>query len=69
MSTNAPKLNEYDVVTAVTEIGPVKPGMRGAVVMVYPGDPPEYEVEFVAESGDTIAVRTVTRDQIQKVVT
>jgi hypothetical protein len=34
--------------------------------MVYPSDPPEYEVEFVDEDGSTLAVETVKNHQIEK---
>jgi Domain of unknown function (DUF4926) len=40
---------------------------RGAVVMVYPSEPPEYEVEFFSDKGETLAVETVAENQIEKV--
>ena len=61
-------VEEYDVVELTEEITTdLKVGTRGAVVMVYPSDPPEYEVEFVNEGGETIAVRTVREDQLRKI--
>ena len=61
-------VEEYDVVELTEEITTdLKIGTRGAVVMVYPSDPPEYEVEFVNEVGETIAVRTVRGDQLRKI--
>jgi hypothetical protein len=59
---------EYDVVRLVSDMTPkgLKAGTRGAIVMVYPSDPPEYEVEFVDEEGHTLAVETVTEQQIEK---
>ena len=60
--------NEYDVVRLVSELRSkgLKGGTRGAIVMVYPGDPPEYEVEFVDEEGNTLAVETIKEEQIEK---
>jgi hypothetical protein len=34
--------------------------------MVYPGDPPGYEVEFIDQDGKTLAVETVGEKQIAK---
>ncbi len=34
--------------------------------MIYPSDPPEYEVEFVDEEGNTLAIATVKMEQIEK---
>ena len=60
-------VEEYDVVELTEDITTdLKIGTRGAVVMVYPSDPPEYEVEFVNEAGETIAVRTVRGEQLRK---
>ena len=57
---------EYDVVELVESLSDsLKSGTRGAVVMVYPGDPAEYEVEFVGLDGRTIEVRTVSEDKIR----
>jgi hypothetical protein len=44
----------------------LKAGTRGAVVMVYPCEPPQYEVEFVDDDGNTLAVETVSEGQIRK---
>ncbi len=59
---------EYDVVRLVSDLKSkgLKAGTRGAIVMVYPSDPPEYEVEFVDEEGSTLAVETVKNNQIEK---
>jgi hypothetical protein len=59
---------EYDVVRLVADLASkgLKAGTRGAVVMIYPGDPPEYEVEFVDENGITLATETVKMEQIEK---
>lgn len=42
-------------------------GTRGAVVMICPGSPPEYEVEFVDCEGETIAFRTMKGGQLRRV--
>lgn len=62
--------NEYDVVRLVCDwkVKGLKAGVRGAVVMIYPSDPPEYEVEFVDEKGKTLAVETVKEHQIEKAI-
>jgi len=54
-------LNEYDVVRLKrsSPAVPLPPGTKGAVVHVYPADPPGYEVEFVDEAGKTLGVYTV----------
>lgn len=59
---------EYEVVRLVCDLEPkgLKAGTRGAIVMVYPSDPPEYEVEFVDQEGKTLAVETVREKQIAK---
>ena len=44
----------------------LKKGDRGAIVMVYPGRQPEYEVEFVDQDGKTIAVETVSGEHLIK---
>lgn len=39
----------------------------GAIVMVYEGDPPEYEVEFVDATGQTLALLTVKEQTLVRV--
>jgi hypothetical protein len=59
---------EYDVVRLVCDLKSkgLKAGTRGAIVFVYPGDPAEYEVEFVDDQGKTLAIETVKMQQIEK---
>lgn len=61
--------DEYEVVQLVHDLAStgVRAGTRGTIVMVYPSDPPEYEVEFMDFEGNTLAVETVRADQIAKV--
>ncbi len=61
---------EYDVVRLVSDLDSkgLKAGTRGAIVMIYPSDPPEYEVEFVDENGNTLAIETVKMEQIEKIL-
>lgn len=40
-------------------------GTRGAIVMIYPSHPQEYEVEFVDAQGNTLDVRTVTASTLR----
>jgi len=60
---------EYEVVRLVGDLAAkgLKAGTRGTIVMVYPVDPPEYEVEFMDEDGKTLALETVGEKQIAKV--
>jgi len=61
---------EYDIVELVTDLDTtLRAGTRGTIVMAYPGNPPEFEVEFVNANGDTLCLRTVKEDQIRKVKT
>jgi hypothetical protein len=61
-------LNIYDYVELVESLESKLPvGTRGAIVMAYPGQPSEYEVEFVDRHGDTITVRTVKEHQLRKI--
>lgn len=59
---------EYEVVRLVCDLKTkgLKKGTRGAIVMVYPSNPPEYEVEFVDQDGKTLAIETVSEKQIAK---
>jgi len=62
----ADMFREYDVVELVESLSDsLKIGTRGAVVMVYPGERPEYEVEFVDVNGRTIDVRAVSPDKLR----
>lgn len=59
---------EYDYVELKEDFDATLPsGTRGAIVMVYPCSPPEFEVEFVDNQGDTLSIRTVKEWQIEKV--
>lgn len=59
-------IKELDVVTLIREVKePQLPkGSKGAVVHCY-GDGQGFEVEFVQETGETIAVLTLERSDIQ----
>ena len=58
----------YDYVEAIDALDErLRAGTRGAIVMVYPGAAPEFEVEFVNEHGETLSIRTVKESQIRKV--
>ena len=59
------KIQEYDVVKSSKKLSEAVPkGALGAVLIVYPSDPEEYEVEFVDEDGDTLAILTVKGSDI-----
>lgn len=67
--------NEYDVVTLKNDLSAVNShvstrgivdipaGTEGTIVLVYPGG--SYEVEFFDDEGNTLALSTVTEDDIQ----
>jgi hypothetical protein len=61
--------DDYDVVRLVSDLESkgLKAGTRGAIVMIYPSHPPEYEVEFVDENGNTLGIETVKMEQIEKI--
>lgn len=58
-------LQEYDTVLAQRDITDnVLKGCKGTIVMVHGGSPPDYEVEFVNESLETIDVLTVNSKDV-----
>lgn len=58
--------NEYDVVRLRVPLPAhgLAAGTIGAVVMVYE-TPPGYEVEFVDEAGDTLALVTLSGEELE----
>ncbi len=62
-------INEIDVVELTKNIpsSNLYAKTRGTVVLVYPGNPPAYEVEFADEEGVTLAVLTLSANDIKKV--
>jgi hypothetical protein len=63
--------NEYDVVQLKVPI-PSKnlpQGARGTVLIIYnePGLPLAYEVEFLDQEGNTLALETLTEEFLEKV--
>lgn len=60
---------EYDVVKLKKDIpsSGLVAGAIGAIVMVYSSNPPEYEVEFVDQDGNTLALVTLSEDEIELV--
>ena len=60
-------IKEYDLVMAVKDLSSmVLKGCKGVVVMAYDSPSPGYEVEFVNDANETIAVLTVNPDDIVK---
>ncbi|GIV96375.1 MAG: hypothetical protein KatS3mg057_1032 [Herpetosiphonaceae bacterium] len=47
--------------------GGLNMGAQGTIVMVYPGSPPGFDVEFVDEEGYTVAILTLKEDDLEKV--
>ncbi len=57
---------EYDVVFAVRDLSKiVLKGFRGVILMVYNSTPPQYEVEFIDEDGNTIEIITIYETDIE----
>ena len=62
------KFFEYDVVKSVRCIGEEVPGgTSGTVMMVFASIQPKYEVEFVNNAGESLAVLTVNEDDLELV--
>ncbi len=60
---------EYDVVQLKQDLpsAGLIADTIGTVLMVYPSDPVEYEVEFVDKDGNTLAILTMREDQLELV--
>jgi len=56
---------EYDVVIAKNELPGVPKGSIGTILIVYESGT-DYEVEFLDESGNTIALLTVNEKDLKK---
>ena len=56
--------DEYQVVRLKHSVQGIPAGTLGAVVMVYPGQPPGYEVEFCNGDGVTLAVITLHDEEL-----
>lgn len=57
---------EYDVVRLVSDLPSkvLRAGTRGAILMIYPVVPAEYEVELVDDEGHTLAIQTVKEERL-----
>ena len=54
------KFSEYDVVKSTRSLSDVVPrGTSGAVLLVFKSVHPQYEVEFIDNTGESLAVLTV----------
>ncbi len=56
---------DYDVIKSIKTIENVPKGTMGAILMAYPSIPVHYEVEFIDGEGETIAVLTVSEEDIE----
>ena len=57
---------EYDIIELIEPLSELLvAGTCGATMMVYPGEQPEYKIEFFDRSGQTIEVRTVPAAKIK----
>jgi len=62
------KFLDYDVVKSTKALcANVPENTLGAVLMIFPSKPPEYEVEFVDSKGESIAVLTVKESDLSLV--
>ena len=54
-------LREYDVVSLkrTTPEVPLSVGTTGTILLVYPDDPPAFEVEFIDGGGNSLGTYTV----------
>ena len=60
------KFFEYDVVKSIRSLsGDVPSGTFGAVLMVFASIHPQYEVEFVDNAGESLAVLTVKEEDLE----
>ncbi len=59
---------EYAVVTLKKDmpLKNVKAGDRGVIVMIYESSPKAYEVEVFSENGDTVALLTLKKEDIER---
>jgi hypothetical protein len=62
------KFFEYDVVRSIRSLGENVPsGTSGAVLMVFVSLHSQYEVEFVDNAGESLAVLTVKEEDLELV--
>jgi Domain of unknown function (DUF4926) len=60
------KFFEYDIVKSIRSLGEDVPvGTSGAVLMVFASIHPQYEVEFVDNLGESLAVLTVKEEDLE----
>lgn len=63
--------NEYDVVKLKKDLPShnLPAGITGAVLLIYPQPPlpPAYEVEFVDDQGETLAIVAVQEEDLEEV--
>ncbi len=55
---------EVDVVRLIEELPGIPAGATGTIVMAY-GKSGQYEVEFVDDDGNTIAIETVSGERLE----
>jgi len=64
-------MKEYDIVKLNRDLPEkkLKKGIKGAIVMVFnePDSPLAYEVEFVNNDGETIAIETIRKEYLDLV--
>lgn len=59
---------EYDVVRALKDISEKVPkGSEGTVLMIFSSTPPQYEVEFMDDEGNTLDILTVHEKDIESI--
>jgi hypothetical protein len=61
-------LQEYDIVCLKRTVSsiPLPPATKGTVLIVYPSNPPAYEVEFVDVTGKSLGTYTVEEDNLER---
>ena len=60
---------EYDVVKAKMNLenNIIKKGMRGTILIIYESNPNKYEIEFVNNNNESVAILTVSEDEIESI--
>lgn len=59
--------SEYDVISlqVASKNMRVPVGTHGTVLIVYPGTPPAYEVEFIGDSGESFGTYTMEESDLK----
>ncbi len=64
------KFLEYDVIELTSSLSgaDIPIGAHGTVLIVHPGNPAAYVIEFVSDDGSTLGVETIDEDKLRLVI-